>query len=130
MKRLLIDTNAYSHLLAGNKIVLEAISNAEMVYMSVFVIAELYYGFRGGSKEIQNREILNKFLEKPTVQLLNSTLETAEYFSMIKNDLKLSGTPIPIQDIWIASHAMEIGSTLITFDKHFEYIKGLRIWHL
>jgi predicted nucleic acid-binding protein len=32
---------------------------------------------------------------------------------------------IPTNDIWIAAYTMELGAELITFDRHFENIKGL-----
>lgn len=41
MKKVILDTNAYTKLLAGEGDVLDAISVAETVYMSVFVLGEL-----------------------------------------------------------------------------------------
>jgi tRNA(fMet)-specific endonuclease VapC len=41
---------------------------------------------------------------------------------------KKSGTPIPINDAWIAAHALETGSVLVTFDEHFTAVPGLRLW--
>ncbi len=64
MKKILIDTNAYSRFLAGDENVLNALAEAEIVYMSVFVIGELYAGFRGGTKEQENTDILKRFLKK------------------------------------------------------------------
>jgi tRNA(fMet)-specific endonuclease VapC len=69
VKNILLDTNAYTRLLTGDERVLEAIAGAAMVYMSVFVLGELFAGFSGGSKEKENREILNRFLMKPTVKV-------------------------------------------------------------
>lgn len=130
MKKIILDTNAYTGLLAGNETILDVIAGTETVYFSIFVMGELYYGFHGGTKESENREILKKFLLKPPVKILNATSETAEIFGTIKNNLKTAGTPIPINDVWIAAHAIETGSKLITFDKHFKNIKGLRIWNM
>ena len=48
MSRILFDTNAYIRLLAGDARVLDALAGAERIYMSVFVLGELYAGFRGG----------------------------------------------------------------------------------
>jgi tRNA(fMet)-specific endonuclease VapC len=39
-----------------------------------------------------------------------------------------SGTPIPINDIWIAAHSLETGSILVTYDDRFALIPGLRLW--
>ena len=128
MKKIILDTNAYTRLLAGDEDVLDMISTADTLYMSIFVLGELYAGFAGGSKEQKNRETLNYFLLKPTVKILNATSETAEVFGMVKSKLKTAGTPLPVNDLWIAAHAIETGSTIITFDKHFKKISGLRLW--
>ena len=128
MKNIVIDTNAYTHLLAGKEDVLDVIGSAEVVYVSIFVLGELYAGFKGGTKERNNKDTLNRFLLKPTVKILNATSETANVFGMVKQDLKKAGTPLPINDVWIAAQALETGSTLISYDSHFKKIAGLRRW--
>jgi len=128
VNKILLDTNAYTAYLAGDDRVFDVLTQAGLVYMSIFVLGELYSGFKGGRQEKNNLEILNKFLGKPTVQILDATSETAESFATIKYALKKSGTPLPINDIWIASHAMESGSVVITYDRHFTQIPGLRLW--
>jgi tRNA(fMet)-specific endonuclease VapC len=96
--------------------------------MSIFVLAELYTGFKGGSKETENKYILERFLSRPTVRTIPATRETAEIFAGVKHGLRKAGTPLPINDVWIAAHAIESGSVLITFDSHFKDISGLRLW--
>ena len=130
MKKILLDTNAYTRLLTGTEEVLDVVGAAETVYVSVFVLGELYAGFAGGSKEKENKETLQRFLLKPMVKILNATSETAEVFGSLKSTLRKAGTPVPINDLWIASHGIETGSTLITYDKHFEKIAGLRLWDI
>jgi tRNA(fMet)-specific endonuclease VapC len=128
MRALLLDTNAYAKYLRGDPRVLGALAGAGLVYMSVFVLGELFTGFRCGSMAKENRKILEAFLGKPVVRVLEATRETAEYFGLIKSTLKKSGRPIPINDVWLAAHALETGSVLVTFDAHFEVVPGLRIW--
>lgn len=130
MKKMLLDTNAYTGLLSGDERVLDYISKAQVVLMSVIVIGELHAGFRGGLKQSQNNELLQKFLKKSIVETIDVTIETAEIFGMVKGNLKKAGTPLPINDIWIAAQAIEMGSILISFDSHFHKIPGLRIWDL
>lgn len=126
-QRVLLDTNAYSDLMRGNEAVLDIISEANRVYLSVIVMGELYTGFRGGSLEQKNRSILQKFINRPTVRIVQVTEETAEIFSLVMMRLKKNGTKIPINDVWIAAHALEIGAQLITRDKHFEFVAGIRV---
>jgi tRNA(fMet)-specific endonuclease VapC len=128
MKKILLDTSAYSRLRCGSEEVLNALSQADLVYVSVFVLGELYAGFKGGSKEGANRELFERFLKRATVRILAATRETAEVFAEVKHALRQAGTPLPINDVWIAAHALETGSVLVTFDSHFNRVRGLRLW--
>lgn len=128
VKRILLDTNAYVKFLHGDGPVLDALAGAETVYISVFVVGELLAGFKGGSKEPHNRKLLSSFLQKSTIKILSATMDTAEFFASIKDGLRRKGSPIPLNDIWIAAHAMESGSMLVTYDAHFRNVNGLLIW--
>ena len=128
MKKALLDTNAYASFLSGDENVLQTLANAQIVYMSVFVLGELYAGFRGGGKQKQNKLWLERFLLKPSVSILDATRETSEIFGQVKFTLKKAGTPMPINDVWIASHVFETGSLLISYDSHFLNVPGLRVW--
>lgn len=128
MKKILLDTNAYSNLLKGDKLVLDWLAKADIVYMSIFVLGELYAGFKGGTKEVENKEYLSRFLSQSTVHVLPASQETAIIFADLKHQLRIEGTPIPITDVWIASHAVEEGAVMITYDQHFNRMAGLRLW--
>ncbi len=128
MNKIVLDTNGYVSYLSGDKNILYSLVDAEIIFMSIFVLGELLTGFKGGNREKDNLAILRTFLNKPGVSVLNASTDTADYFALIKNNLKKAGTPIPVNDIWIAAHTMQTGSMLITYDRHFKYIPGLRLW--
>lgn len=128
MRKILLDTNAYIGYLREDEQVLAYLGQAEFVYMSVFVMGELYSGFRAGKREKENKQILERFLMKSTVSVLEASKETAEIFGLIKDSLKKSGHPIPVNDVWIGAHALETGSVLLTYNRHFAVIPGLRLW--
>jgi tRNA(fMet)-specific endonuclease VapC len=128
MKKILLDTNAYVRFLRGDEKVMSYLAQADNVYMSVFVLGELYAGFKAGGKEKNNTRILERFLLKSTVTVLDATIETADIFGLIAAALKKSGGPIPINDVWIAAHALETASILLTYDDHFAAVPGIRIW--
>ncbi len=130
MKKIILDTNAYTQLLTGNSDVLDVLGAAETVYMSIFVLGELFAGFSGGTKEKENKSTLHRFMQKPTVKILNATFETSEIFGKIKNNLKEAGTPLPINDVWISAHGLETGSAIVTFDSHFKNVPGIFLWDL
>ena len=55
MKRILLDTNAYVRFLRGDEKVMVYLGQAHTVYMSVFVLGELFAGFKAGGKERNKR---------------------------------------------------------------------------
>jgi len=130
VRKVVIDRNAYSAFFSGDISVRNAIVTADLVLMSTIVIGELYFGFFGGTKFNQNKSQLESFLGKSNIQIVGITLETAEIFGEIQNELKSRGKPIPINDVWIAAQAIEAGAKLVTFDAHFQNVTGLRLWSL
>ena len=86
------------------------------------------FGFRNGTRYDENRAQLDAFLSRRFVRTLEVTLESAERFGLIAAQLRRRGTPIPTNDVWIAAHTMEMGAELLTYDKHFQHIPGLRLW--
>lgn len=129
MKKILLDTNSCSALFGGkDKKLKDVLKEAEIVFVSPIVIGELLTGFRAGSRERKNRKILEDFLTDQAVETLDITRETAEIYSQIKAFLRAKGKPIPTNDIWIAAQAIETGSILVSFDRHFSNIVGLRLW--
>lgn len=128
LTKIVLDTNAYAALMKGDEQVLTLIKEASTVTLPAFVIAELLFGFKKGNKNTKNLEILAEFESYPKVQRHYPGAETVEIFSELMMQLKAAGRPIPIHDVWIAATAIENGSTLITYDRHFEMIQGLRCW--
>ena len=128
MKKILLDTNAYSAFMNGDKLVFDHIIESENIYISTIMAGELFAGFIGGKKYSENINELKSFLKKDGVITLAVTLETSEIFGEVKAELSKKGKMIPLNDIWIAAHAIETGSKLITYDAHFKNINGLRIW--
>lgn len=55
------------------------------------------------------------------------SLETADIFAIIKHTFKKWSNPVPLNEVWIAAHAVETGSVLVTYDHHCKKIPGLRL---
>ncbi len=124
--RVLIDTSAYSALMGGWTAVADALAESEAVLLSVVVVGELTDGFLGGTRERQNRDGLRRFREKRRTVAVPVTEDTAEWFAVLKQQLRRKGTPIPLNDVWIAATCMEHGAALLSLDSHFRAIDGLR----
>lgn len=125
MSRVLIDTNAYAALMAGDVRVADLLADSEAVLLTPIVIGELYDGFRGGSRYQDNIELLSRFRAKPRTQVVSITDATAEWFAEVKRILRRKGKPVPTNDVWIAASTMEHAAHLLTFDAHFSDIDGL-----
>lgn len=125
MSRVLIDTNAYSALMAGDESIADELAQHEAILLSPVVIAELYDGFLRGTRNRDNRLILSRFREKPRTVCVPITDATADWYAEIKRILRNKGRPIPINDVWIAASCMEHGARILTLDAHFEEIDGL-----
>jgi tRNA(fMet)-specific endonuclease VapC len=127
MKNVLIDTNIYSLAMKGEPNIVDILRRIERIGISTISLGELFSGFKAGSKERQNREELEIFLDSPRVALHSVDVETADFYSFILNSLRQAGTPIPTNDIWIAATALQHGYKLFSQDKHFDYVHGIMI---
>jgi tRNA(fMet)-specific endonuclease VapC len=123
--RLVLDTSAYSHFRAGDSRVLDLIAAAEIVFLPTIVLGELEAAFLLGRRERENRTLLAEFLTEPFVSVLPVTPAVARRYGRLFADLRRAGTPIPINDIWIAAAALDCGGHLLTFDGDFERIASL-----
>jgi tRNA(fMet)-specific endonuclease VapC len=125
MKKVLIDTNVYSLAMKGDQSVIGILRKIDQIGFSAISVGELFSGFKGGTKEETNRNELYLFLDSPRVIIHYVDIDTADFYASILNNLKKAGTPIPTNDIWIASTAFQHGYKLFTRDKHFELIHGI-----
>jgi tRNA(fMet)-specific endonuclease VapC len=116
---LMLDTTAVSEFFRGNEEVRACLENAEVYYLNPVVIGELLSGFMSGKHEKKNRESLEAFISSTRVGVVDMDEETSERYAVILSGLRKAGTPIPTNDIWIASSAMQYGLTILTTDKHY-----------
>lgn len=128
--KVLLDTNAYSALLANRGNVADRVRAAESVLMSSIVLGELLFGFRNGTRYERNRAQLGAFIAQRSVETLPVGEHTAERFGLLAAQLRRHGTPIPTNDVWLGAHAMETGGHLLSFARHFERVEGLLWTHL
>ena len=122
---LVLDTSGYSHLRSGHAAVLDHVAEATMVALPVTVLGELEAGFELGHRGKENRRMLAEFLDEPFVRVLETTAQTALYYARIFAALRRAGTPIPINDVWIAAATKESHGRLLTFDRDYSRIASL-----
>jgi tRNA(fMet)-specific endonuclease VapC len=93
--------------------------------MSFFTYAEL---LKCAERSTRRSEVLRQ-LERLTRQVpvvYDGTPRLCEHYATQFTRLKLAGTPIGANDLWIACHALALEATLVTHNtREFERIDGL-----
>lgn len=130
MRRVLLDTSAYSAMRRGDERLLQPLRQASEVFLTTVVLGELLYGFVGGRMDSENRRLLREFLDSSRVALVSVDEETAERYAVIRDHLRRKGTPIPTNDLWIAASAAQHGLVLLTLDRHFKDVPQVLVEHL
>jgi predicted nucleic acid-binding protein len=120
-----LDTSAYSHFRNNHHDVVEVLARAEQVYMPAIVVGELEAAFRIGRRTADNRARLDEFLDEDFVHIVPVGREIASRYGEVFAKLRAAGTPIPINDVWIAATALHVAARLITFDRDFARISDL-----
>ena len=125
MRRSLIDTNIYVAFKRNDPLVVKTFRSLDLIGVDVCVLAELYSGFRLGSRFEQNNDELLQFINNPRVRVYSHDIETAEFYSYVYANLRKKGTPIPTNDMWIAAVAKQHGLAIYSKDQHFKLVEGL-----
>ena len=120
----LLDTNIIIGMFTGNRTIQEKMQNGNNLFLASPAVGELYYGAQKSEKVTENLRRVNTFVEKHII--LSCDLETAQWFGIIKDQLRRKGNLIPDNDIWIAALAMQHGLILVTRDAHFDAVESLQ----
>ena len=123
MKPLLLDTNVLIKFFRSDLRIASIISAYEKIVLPTVVIGEYMAGVdpktTGGQRQL---EVLSAFLDSSAVKTFPVTEDVASLYARMFRTLRVNGTPIPQNDMWIAACAMESGATLLSFDRHFENV--------
>jgi len=85
------------------------VHKAEQVWLSSGVIGEWWQGILEGDRVQENRIKLQALLADRCVGVLEVGAKTTQYCGEPLWYLKMNGTPIPTNDIWIAALPYEPG---------------------
>ena len=122
----MLDTNAYSDW-GRSGLWAKEMESAASVSISAVSLGELYFGFRKGSRYVQNLAVLDGFLGSRFVEIVEVNQAVSKVFGELLAYLQTQGTPLPTNDIWIAASARVRGATLLTSDKHFKHLPQVRV---
>jgi tRNA(fMet)-specific endonuclease VapC len=121
---LILDTNALSAIADGEASAMEIVERAERLAVPVIVLGE----YRVGIAQSRQRAIYQNWLREwiSAVAVLDIDEETTHSYAAIAVELKKKGKPIPTNDLWIAAACRQHSLPLLSRDKHFDLVSGLR----
>lgn len=121
--KLVLDTCIYSDFAEGLPDVVDILATSgEHLLMPSIVLGELSYGFMKGSRRDLNEKKLLQIIDQLKMEIITVDQHVARKYGIIYSSLVKNGQKIPINDVWIAACCMETGGTLLTRDKHFQFI--------
>ena len=124
--KLVLDTNVYCDYAEGIPNTVDFIAiHGDEIFLPSIVIGELIYGFMKGSRQKFNERKLQEFLKILHVETIDINQNVSRKYALIYLSLVKKGKKIPINDVWIAACCMEVGGTLLTRDRHFQYVEQI-----
>ena len=121
---MIFDTVAMAALAERDEELMDIARGASIIHLPIIVLGEYRFGIEGS----RHREKLTRWFS--TVidlhEVLYVDLETLDSYAKIRSELKEAGTPIPANDIWIASLALQYGLRVVSRDTHFDKVRGIQ----
>lgn len=121
---MILDTNALSGAADGDPGALEIIAGAERIAVPVIVLGEYRLGIAQSRHRKEYEEWLREWVAAVTV--LDVDRETTYHYAKIGLELKKIGKPIPSNDLWIAALCGQHSLPLLSRDRHFDVVSGLK----
>lgn len=123
----MLDTNIISHFIKGNQAVCAKVVSVPMEDLVISAISEgeLLFGLAKKPDAKQLSTIVHEFLIRIDVLPWDSSV--AECYGVLRADMQRKGKTLGNLDMLIAAHALSLEIVLITNDRAFEQVEGLKI---
>ena len=121
---MILDTNALSAWADGYVEVEAPLRAADRLVVPSVVLGEYYFGIRQSRLRRRYEAWLSRYL--PLTEIAAVTSATAHAYAEIRLELKRMGAPIPSNDAWIAALARQHGIPVLSNDRHFDVVGGIR----
>jgi tRNA(fMet)-specific endonuclease VapC len=126
--RYLLDTNTASYAIKGNiprvRERLHKVASADIA-ISAVTEAELRFGLAKYPEATRLRVVVEEFLRFVEIRPWDS--EAARHYAVVRAAAEQEGRPIGSLDMMIAAHALALGAVLVTGDRVFRRVAGLKI---
>lgn len=129
MANYLLDTNHASKIMANDQQlalrVVAARTTEAHFYISITVLAELYFAIYASRNQEENLRRLNDLLRWVLIWPFDEV--AAVEFGKIQAELRAKGRPIRPMDAQIAAVARVRRAILLTADRHFQFVDELTV---
>lgn len=121
---MILDRNGLSAVADGDASLIPILRRATEIAVPVIVLGEYRYGVRQ-SRECQRYEqwLMDSL---PNYRILDVDQETTTHYATLRTELKKAGTPIPANDVWVAALCRQYRLPILSRDRHFDIVAGLR----
>ena len=121
---MILDTSALSAAADREPAALKIVASAESLAVPVIVLGE----YRLGIAQSRYRKDYENWLREwiAAVKVLDVDERTTHHYAAIGLELKGMGKPIPTNDLWIAALCRQHSLALLSRDRHFDVVAGLR----
>ena len=120
---MILDTNAISALLEDDEAIHARIATERTLYLPVIAIGEFRFGLLGSRLREQLTEKLTALIRDCVV--FDVSEATTSHYADLRHALKIAGTPIPANDLWIAALARQHALPILSRDGHFDNVPGI-----
>lgn len=121
---MILDTNGLSALAEGEAALEPVLRKATLIAIPVIVLGEYRYGISQSRHRLHYERWLAEYL--PNFRVLDVDELTTLSYSAVRAELKKAGTPIPSNDAWIAALCRQHSLPLLSRDRHFDAVSGLK----
>ena len=125
--RYLLDTNIVSYLLRGHSLSARTRfekATVKAIGVSAVTEAEVYYGLARTSAPTRLKPAAEVFFASVTCFAWDSSV--ARTYGALRAEQVRKGRPLSTEDLMIAAHALALKLTLVTSDRAFSFVDGLK----
>ena len=127
MTKYLLDTNIVSHFIKNSGRVCSKVTSLPMSQLGISAITEgeLLFGLAKKPEATQLKMLVHEFLIRIDVLPWDSAI--AECYGKLRANMQSKGRILGNLDMLIAAHALALNLVLITHDRAFSQVEGLKI---
>jgi predicted nucleic acid-binding protein len=121
---MILDTNALSAAADNDPAIIAHLARTDQLALPVIVLGEYRYGIAQSRHRAAYETWLKGLLNDCLILDIND--RTTHFYAEITLELRRKGMPIPTNDIWIAALCRQHALPLLSRDRHFDLVAGIK----